>query len=124
MTFQFDPIRNKSGRVWRCRIPVDQMCDASYYGYSVSGQSVAGLRGSDHEKVLLDPYAKQVFFPPRFDRERAMKPGPNRERAPLGVFPDNGLPSIGLKISRPDLNRTRSSTNFTSGGSPGIPIPV
>ena len=77
LTFQFDPIRNKSGRIWHCRIPLDQMCDARYYAYSVSGQAVAGLRGFDHEKVLLDPYAKRVFFPPGFDRKRAMQPGPN-----------------------------------------------
>ncbi|MFY9844241.1 MAG: alpha-amylase family glycosyl hydrolase, partial [Terriglobales bacterium] len=87
LTFQFDAIRNKSGRIWHCRISLDQMCDARYYGYSVSGQAVGGLRGFDHEKVLLDPYAKRVFFPPGFDRKRAMKPGPNNEKAPLGVLP-------------------------------------
>jgi glycogen operon protein len=64
------------------------MCDARYYGYSVSGQAVVGIRGFDHEKVLLDPYAKQVFFPqPGFDRKLAMKPGPNDGKAPLGVLP-------------------------------------
>ena len=87
LTFQFDPIRNKSGRIWHCRIPLDQTCDARYYGYSVSGPAVAGLRGFDDEKGLLDPYAKRVFFPPGFDRKRAMKPGPNHEKAPLGVLP-------------------------------------
>ena len=87
LTFQFDPIRNKSGRIWHCRIPLDQMCDARYYGYSVSGQAVAGLRGFDREKVLLDPYAKRVFFPPGFDRKLAMKPGPNDGKAPLVVLP-------------------------------------
>jgi len=89
LTFQFDPIRNKSGRIWHCRIPLDEMRGARYYGYSVSGQAVAGLRGFDHEKVLLDPYAKGVFLPPGFDRERAMKPGPNHEKAPLGVLPSH-----------------------------------
>jgi glycogen operon protein len=63
------------------------MGDACYYCYSVSGQAVAGLPGFDHEKVLLDPYAKRVFFPPGFDRKRAMKPGPNEEKAPLGILP-------------------------------------
>ena len=87
LTFQFDPIHNKSGRIWHCRIALDQMCDARYYGYSVSGQAVTGLRGFDHEKVLLDPYAKGVFFPPGFDRKLAMKPGPNDGKAPLGVLP-------------------------------------
>ncbi len=88
LTFQFDPIRNKSGRIWHCRIPLDLMYDARYYAYSVSGQAVAGLRGFDHEKVLLDPYAQGVFFPPGFDRKLAMEPGPNHERAPLGVLPE------------------------------------
>jgi len=87
LTFQFDPIRNKSGRIWHCRIPLDQICDARYYAYSVSGQAVAGLNGFDHEKVLLDPYATRVFFPPGFDRKRAMNPGPNDGKAPLGVLP-------------------------------------
>jgi glycogen operon protein len=87
LTFPFDPIRNKSGRIWHCRIPLDQICDARYYAYSVSGQAVAGLNGFDHEKVLLDPYATRVFFPPGFDRKRAMNPGPNDEKAPLGVLP-------------------------------------
>ncbi|MGB8013383.1 MAG: isoamylase [Terriglobales bacterium] len=87
LTFQFDPIRNKSGRIWHCRIPLDQMCDVRYYGYSVSGQAVADPRGFDHEKVLLDPYAERVFFPPGFDRKRAMDLGPNHGKAPLGVLP-------------------------------------
>jgi isoamylase len=52
------------------------MCDARYYAYLVSGQTSAGLRGFDHEKILLDPYAKGVFFPPGFDRRLAIEPGP------------------------------------------------
>jgi glycogen operon protein len=63
------------------------MGDVRYYGYSVSGQAVADPRGFDHEKVLLDPYAERVFFPPGFDRKRAMEPGPNHGKAPLGVLP-------------------------------------
>jgi len=89
LTFQFDSLLNKSGRIWHCRIPLHQMRDARYYAYSVSGQAVAGLRGFDLEKVLLDPYAKGVFFPPGFDRKLAMEPGPNHARAPLGVLPEH-----------------------------------
>jgi isoamylase len=37
LTFQFDFLRNKSGRIWHCRIPLNQMCNARYYAYSVSG---------------------------------------------------------------------------------------
>src|SRR5271167_5272307 len=47
LTFHFDSLRNKSGRIWHCRIPLNQTHDARYYGYSVSGQAVAGLNGFD-----------------------------------------------------------------------------
>ena len=87
LTFGFDSLRNKSGRVWHCRIPLNRTRGAHYYAYSVSGEAVAGLRGFDHEKILLDPYAKGVFFPPGFDRTLAMKPGLNHEKAPLGILP-------------------------------------
>ena len=85
--FHFDPVRNKSGRIWHCRIPHQQALDCRYYAYSVSGHASTGLNGFDPEKILLDPYAKTVFFPPAFDRKRAMKPGPNAGQAPLGVLP-------------------------------------
>ena len=34
--------------------------------------------------MLLDPYAKSVFFPPAFDRAAASRPGSNAGKAPLG----------------------------------------
>jgi len=86
LAFQFDSLHNKSVRVWHCRIPLSQAPDARYYAYSVSGESV-GLEGFDRDKILLDPYAKGVFFPPEFDRKLAMVPGANHGRAPLGVLP-------------------------------------
>jgi isoamylase len=87
LTFQFDCLRHKSGRIWHCRIPLNQMCNARYYAYSVSGPTVAGLPRFDPEKVLLDPYAKGVFFPPTFDRKLAMAPGPNAGKSSLGILP-------------------------------------
>src|SRR5271156_6881234 len=39
ITFHFDFLRNKSGRVWHCRIPVADIGEARYYAYSVSGDS-------------------------------------------------------------------------------------
>jgi len=87
LTFQFDSLRNRSGRIWHCRIPLHQMRAARYYAYSVSGQAIAGFRGFDREKILLDPYTKAVFFPPEFDRKLAIATGPNAGKAPLGVLP-------------------------------------
>jgi glycogen operon protein len=91
LSFQLDSLRNKSGRIWHCRIPLNQMRDARYYAYSVSGQPVAQLHGFDHEKVLLDPYAKGVFFPLAFDRKLAMAPGQNAGKAPLGILPGQNI---------------------------------
>jgi glycogen operon protein len=87
LAFHFDHLRNKSGRIWHCRIPLHQARDARYYAYSVSGPAVAALHTFDPEKDLLDPYAKGVFFPPGFDRKLAIGPGPNAGRAPLGILP-------------------------------------
>lgn len=86
LTYPFDFLRNKSGRVWHCRIPIAQMAGADYYGYSVSGQNAPQLHSFDPEKVLLDPYARCIFFPSDFDRELATRPGPNAGRAPLGAL--------------------------------------
>ena len=86
LTFRFDFLRNKSGQIWHCRIPLAEIGDARYYAYSVSGEAVPQLHSFDPQKVLLDPYAKCVFFPPGFDRKLAMREGPNAGHAPLGVL--------------------------------------
>jgi isoamylase len=86
LTFRFDFLRNKSGRIWHCRIPITEIGNARYYGYSVSGETVPYLHSFDPQKVLLDPYAKCIFFPAAFDRNLAMREGPNAGRAPLGAL--------------------------------------
>jgi len=82
---RLDPLRNKSGPIWHCRVSDADAPGARYWAWRVSGPD-----GSDHdfdeEKVLLDPYARAVFFPPDFDREAARRPGPNDGKAPLGVL--------------------------------------
>lgn len=86
-TYRFDFLRNKSGRIWHCRIPIAQIGGCRYYGYSVSGQAAANIHSFDPQKVLLDPYATSVFFPADFDRKLAMRQGSNAGRGPLGVLP-------------------------------------
>lgn len=85
--YSFDFLRNKSGRIWHCRIPIAEIGECRYYAYSVSGEDFPGVHSFDPQKVLLDPYAKAVFFPPEFDRTLAMREGSNAGRAPLGVLP-------------------------------------
>jgi isoamylase len=86
LTFRFDFLHNKSGRIWHCRVPIAEMGEARYYAYSVSGQTAPQLHSFDPQKVLLDPYAKCIFFPPDFARELAEREGSNAGRAPLGAL--------------------------------------
>ncbi len=85
--YRFDFLRNKSGHIWHCRIPIADIGECLYYSYSVSGEDPSGVHGFDPQKVLLDPYARAVFFPPQFDRTLAMREGSNAGKAPLGVLP-------------------------------------
>ena len=78
---------NKSGRVWHCRIPASHMRHIAYYAYQVEGPFEPGEgHRFDPEKILLDPYAKAVFFPPGFDPEAARQAGSNAGKAPLGIM--------------------------------------
>ncbi|HEX6288469.1 MAG TPA: isoamylase [Herpetosiphonaceae bacterium] len=79
---------NKTGRIWHCRVALAAIGEAQYYAYHIDGpfDPAAGHR-FDPLKVLLDPYAPAVFFPPRFSREAAKRPGSNVGQAPLGVLP-------------------------------------
>lgn len=99
----FDYLRNKSGRVWHCRIPVAAMNGAVYYAYRVGGPPPVGRsewHAFDPDKILLDPYAMSVHFPPTLDRLAATRPGANAGQAPLGVLVgDCGRPRP--KASRP-----------------------
>jgi glycogen operon protein len=95
-TFRFDFLRNKSSRIWHCRIPAAAVGAARYYAYSASG---AGP-GFDAQKQLLDPYAHCIFFPDTFDRTAAMRPGSNAGQAVLGVIPAAQAHSDGRPASR------------------------
>jgi isoamylase len=87
--YRFDFLRNKSGRIWHCRIPIADLAGCRYYAYSVAGEDLPGVHSFDPQKIILDPYAKAVFFPPEFDRNLAMREGSNVGRAPLGVLIGN-----------------------------------
>jgi len=86
-TYQFDYLKNKTGRVWHARIPKNLIQDARYYVYSIDGPPPSHDRFERHSfnpgKILLDPYARSVFFPASFDRTSAIGPGRNAGQAPL-----------------------------------------
>ncbi|HPM83293.1 MAG TPA: isoamylase [Candidatus Anammoximicrobium sp.] len=87
--YEFEHLRNKTGPIWHCRIPQALLVGAQFYAYQIDGPKPgAGFEWHtfDPEKLLLDPYARDVYFSPEFDREAARRPGSNWGRAPLSVL--------------------------------------
>jgi isoamylase len=86
--FRFQHPAHKTGNVWHCRIPARELPGATLYAYRIEGphEPERGLR-FDPQKVLLDPYAPSVFFPPAFSREACARAGPTDGCAPLGRLP-------------------------------------
>jgi len=92
---ELDHLRNKSSRIWHCRVPRGQLEGARFYGYRIDGPRQNGgleYHAFDPDKLLLDPYAKSVFFPATFDRAAAMRPGANLGKAPMGVLVEDEQP--------------------------------
>ena len=100
--YAFDPIRNKTGLIWHCLVPEEKLEGATLYAYRVDGPQ-APSRGHrfDPQKLLLDPFASSVFFPPNFDRDAAQKPGPTDGVAPLGMLPKDLQPFAWNEDLRP-----------------------
>jgi glycogen operon protein len=90
---RLDPRINKSGRIWHCWVPADSAKRAVYYAYRVDGRydPAAGYCFNSN-KILLDPFAPGVYFPPAYDREAAAGSQPNDGHAPLGVLPRSTRP--------------------------------
>lgn len=84
-----DHLVHKSGRVWHCRVPESELGEAKYYAYQIGGPTDGrkfDLHAFDQEKLLIDPYAKEIYFPDSFDRLAAIAPGSNVGKAPLAVL--------------------------------------
>lgn len=81
VTYEFNRLKNKTGPVWHTRLSEKQLSGAKYYAYSIDGPTAAP------GKILLDPYARSVFFPPTFDRVAAYGNEDNSGKAPLGDLP-------------------------------------
>jgi glycogen operon protein len=90
LEYRLDPRKNKTWMVWHCRLAGPEVERARYYAYRIDGPRSSGP-GSWHvydpQKSLLDPYAKELFFPRQFDRAAAQGPGSNLGRAALGILP-------------------------------------
>jgi isoamylase len=89
-----EPLTNKTKRVWHCRLKESALNDVRYFAYRIDGPAPAppnAWHAFDPEKILLDPFAKGVFFPPSFQRKAAAQIGSNAGQAPLGTLRTSGL---------------------------------
>jgi glycogen operon protein len=97
---RLNPRINKSARIWHCWVQADQAPNAAYYAYRVDGHRDPSIGFYfDPEKILLDPFAPAVHFPPDFNRKAASRPGPTDGLAPLGVLPHR-LPAPVIESER------------------------
>lgn len=87
--FRLDPYKNKTQRIWHIRLSRAEMQKATFYAYQIDG-TLGSLPDYFHQfdpqKILLDPYAHEVFFPPGFNRDAAEQSGSNAGVAPLGMI--------------------------------------
>ncbi|MGI6523680.1 MAG: glycogen debranching protein [Bdellovibrionota bacterium] len=88
LSVELNSLRNKSGAIWHCRIPETEIPNACFYAYKIDGPHTKDGRfhSFDKEKIVLDPYARSVYWPPKFSREAASIAGANDGKAPLGVL--------------------------------------
>ena len=90
---RLDPLQNKTARIWHCLVEEKLAPGAGYYAYRVDGPRRPWLgQRFDADKILFDPYAEELFFPPQFSRRAAQHPGPNDGRAILSVLPRSKPP--------------------------------
>ena len=95
LRFRFQHPDHKTGSIWHCSIPEVELKGATLYAYTVEGpyDPERGHR-FDPLKVLLDPYAPSVYFPPEFSRKACGETGHTGGRAPLGRLPGKKTMSL------------------------------
>ena len=73
--------------LWHAEVVAADIGDADLYGFRVDGP-VSGRSRFDRAKMLLDPEATEVWFPPAHDRDAARVVGADTHgRSPLAVLP-------------------------------------
>jgi len=84
--FKLDPQVNKTGTTWHCFIAEQDLHGATCYAYRVKGPHAPGDTFNSN-KLLMDPWAKGVYFPPRFSLAHSRNDGvDNIGRAMLGLL--------------------------------------
>jgi glycogen operon protein len=97
--YEFDPFLDKSGAIWHCFISVARVGPADCYAYRIDGPDIPGYFFNDN-KLLLDPWAKVVFFPPDYSRAALMDGCDNIGHAPLAVLHQEAETAPGARLQR------------------------
>jgi glycogen operon protein len=86
-TIRLDPYKNRTYYYWHVFVPETK--PGQIYAYRAYGpwDPANGFR-FDSEKVLLDPYGREVVVPTNYQREAARRPGSNLETAMKSVVID------------------------------------
>jgi isoamylase len=111
--YRLDQLANRTGRVWHCRVPESELGSATLYAYKVDGpHDPANGHRFDSSKILLDPYARGVWFPPRFSRVACIGAGATDGQAPLGALPERRPPQPSVRAVDPPPRHTHDAVVY------------
>nr|WP_267897760.1 alpha-amylase family glycosyl hydrolase [Dongshaea marina] len=83
------PRKNRTAYYWH--IFIEGISEGQLYGYRITGPYRPHPGCSfDEEKILLDPYGKEVVLGPNYDRKAACIPGSNIRQCAKNVLVDPG----------------------------------
>lgn len=88
LQFILDPVLNRTNTFWHYFIPNAQLVNCNCYAYRIDGEKSLGNLFNKN-KLLLDPWAKAIFFPPNFSRFAAMDNSDNIGKSPLAYLPNS-----------------------------------
>ena len=118
-TYRFDYLRNKSGRIWHCRVARALLRGARYYAYSVAGPEPRCAHGTalTRTRSFSIPTRSRSSFPRPSTGQRLRVPVPMPARHRWACSPGAGERSTGATTDDPGISRTPSFTSCTFGGS-------
>jgi glycogen operon protein len=118
------PLANKTGRIWHCQVSAARVPHATFYAYRVDGPPGARNRFLAR-KVLTDPFARRLHFPPGFSRAAALGDTANDGQAVLGVLPtpawaQEPVPSAGPRHAHDTIVYEVHVKGFTARENSGV----
>ena len=123
----FDYLRNKSGRIWHCRVAEADLRGARFYAYAIAGPT---RRAVSSGTALTRTRSCWILMRSRSSSRRPLigrpplVPGQTPARRRWACSPVVATRSTGATTDGPGTSRTLSSTSCTFGGSRTTPTPA